>query len=380
MKTENSQKLKEESKSPTSVSSYGGYQYKREYEELIQSKTADDNVPARITAVVAIAVLFTVSVVAVAVLLIINILLTAPKISVNATETGKNVTFTGHSEPSNDDMSEQIIKAGKSSRAKIRAAGSELTGFFITSDGYIVTASSPLLESGDIFVNISENDVRAELVGMNESDGVAILKVDEHSLFAVDFGNEDNISSGDRVFVVNGGEKSGVSIGSISLCADGSFNIHGVTFDDSVFGAAVLNSNGVVVGVVTKHDGKVMNAISSSSVIPVIRQFVKDEITVDFSSKCKYIGQLGVTAVPVTDDESKRFGLPGGIMVVKIPPSSVGEKIGLMPNDIIIGIEGIAFGSVNEFEDFLEQYSGRSATLLVYRNERYIDVNFDVDG
>ena len=375
MRTENSQNLKEENKSSTSVSSYGGYQYKREYEELIQSKTVEKSVPVKITVVVALAVLFTVSVVAIAVLLIVNVLLTAPKISVGATETEKSsLTFDTVSHPGA--LTDRIGEVGRRSRAGIKASGAELTGFFITSDGYIATASSPLLESGDITVNVLDKNMEAKLVGMDETGGVAVLKIDMQSLSAIDFGYDMSIREGDSVYVVN---DRGVISGNISASGDKDFNIRGVAFDNSMIGSAVLDLNGMVVGVVTSGDDKGIMAISSSSVIPVIRQFVKDEFNVDFSSECRYTDYLGLTVIPVSDDESKRFGLPGGIMVVKVSPSSKGEKTGLLPTDIIIGIDSVAISDVDSFERVLSEQSGKSVTLLVYRNERYVNINLDVD-
>lgn len=376
MRTENSQNLKEESKASASVSSYGGYQYKKEYEELIQSKTAEESLPVKITVVVVLAVLFTVSVVAIAVLLIVNTLLTAPKISVGATETENSAVSLGNTVHSGT-LADQIGEVGRRSKAKIKASGSEFTGFFITSDGYIATVSSPLLESGDITVNVIDKNIKAKLVGMDETSGVAVLKVDMQSLPAIDFGYDAGIRDGDSVYVVN---ERGVASGNISSNGEKGFNVRGVTFDNSMLGAAVLNLNGMVVGIVTNGDAKEINALSSSAVMPAIRQFVKDEFRVDFSSDCQYTDHLGLTVIPVSDDECQRFGLPDGIMIVKVSPSSKGERIGLLPTDIIIGIDSVTVSDVASFESVLSEQSGRSVTLLVYRNEKYVNINLDVDG
>ncbi len=376
MRTENSQNTKEENKTSTSVSSYGGYQYKREYEELIQSKTAEESVPVKITVVVALAVLFTVSVVAIAVLLIVNVLLTAPKISVGATETENSSQAFG-SDLHPNAITDRMGEVGRRSRAKIKASGAELAGFFITSDGYIVTASSPLLESGNITVNVLDKNMTAKLVGMDETSGVAVLKIDMQSLSAIDFGYNVNVRQGDSVYVVN---DRGVIPGNISASGDKDFNIRGVAFDDSMLGSAVLDLNGMVVGIVTNGEGKDVRALLSSTVIPAIRRFVKDEFHMDISSECRYTDHLGITVVSVSDDESERFGLPGGIMVVKIAPSSKGEKIGLLTTDIIIGVDGVTISDVDSFESALSEQSGKSVTLLIYRNEKNVNINLDVDG
>ena len=51
-----------------------------------------------------------------------------------------------------------------------------------------------------------------------------------------------------------------------------------------------------------------------------------------------------------------------------------------MPNDIIIGAESFAVNSVEKLDDIVSRYNGKTVSLLVYRNERYININLDVDN
>ena len=370
--------LNEDKEISSQVSSYGGYEYKHRYEKLMQTKTAEET-SVRITAVIAFAVLFTVVVVALACLLIVNIIIsdsekyTGASVNVGDTQADKG-TLTESNEK------DIINSLGKSATVSISAGNDKLTGIFVTSDGYIVTGGAPFLESGDISAVIDGKKLSAKIIGINKSGNIAVLKVDSSAQAAADFTNGERVNEGDTVFVAyNSSNGHSVLSGSVSTVSGDSISVGGIGFEAHMYGAALMDENGRVLGIIThgKQDG--VCAVSSSFAISAIRQFVKENIEIG-SNTSEKIEWLGISVIQITDADSKRFGLPGGVMVSKTESASVAEHIGLLTNDIIIGVESFAVSSAQQLNEVVSRYNGESVSLLVYRNERYININLDVDN
>ncbi len=369
--------LNEDQKDSSQILSYGGYEYKHRYEKLMRDKTAEQT-SVRITSVIAFAVFFTVVVVGLACLLIVNIVISERG---NNTDAVMNIS-TSHTDSDDfpDDLSVgQITDLCKRATVSVFAGSDELTGIFVTSDGYIITSGVPSLDSENIFVNVSDEKLSAKVIGMNEDKNIAVLKVNSSSHVAADFGYGERVMVGDNVFIAH--KCAGVyevSEASVVSFSENSISVSGIGFESCMFGAAVIDSDGRVIGIITHGKKDSVCAVTSSSAISTIRQFVKDTIQID-SDKNNKIEWLGVSVIEITDDDSRRFGLPGGVMVIKTERLSLAEHIGLLPNDIIIGIESFAVNSAERLNDIVSSHSGKTVSLLVYRNERYININLDVD-
>ena len=370
--------LSEEKDNSSQILSYGGFEYKHQYEQLMSTKTTHEP-SVRITAIVAFAVFFTVVVVALVCLLIINIIIADSKNHVDAALDYPNLQTGGETLAENS-VQEQVNALGQHATVSVTAGNDELTGIFVTSDGYIVTGGAPCLDAENVYVQIAGEKLEANVLGVNKNRNIAVLKVDSKSHTAADFGYGERINIGDEVFVAyNCANGHKVLKGSISVVEGGSVSVSGIGFENVMHGAAVIDGNGRVIGIVTHGNSGSLCAVSSSFAISTIRQFVKDAIQIS-SSENKKIEWLGVSVIQVTDDESKRFGLPGGVMILKTERLSLAEHIGLLPNDIIIGAESFAVNSVEKLDDIVSRYNGKSVSLLVYRNERYININLDVDN
>ena len=370
--------LNEDQEDSSPVLSYGGYEYKHRYEKLMRTKTAEQT-SVRITAVIAFAVFFTAVVVALACLLILNIVISERGNNTDAVLDIPTSRIDGD-DPSYDSSAEQIKDICQHATVSVLAGSDELTGIFVTSDGYIITGGVPCLDAENVFVNVSDEKLSAKVIGMNEDRNIAVLKVNSSSHVAADFGYGECVMEGDNVFVAYkcaGAYK--FSEASVVSFSESTISISGIGFESCMFGAAVIDGEGRVIGIIThgKNDG--VCAVTSSSAISTIRKFVKDTIQID-SDKNSKIEWLGASVIEITDDDSRRFGLPGGVMVVKTERLSLAEHIGLLPNDIIIGIESFAVNSAERLNDIISSHSGKTVSLLVYRNERYINLNLDVDN
>ncbi len=369
--------LNEEKENSSPILSYGGYEYKHRYEKLMRTKTAEET-SVRITAVIAFAAFFTVIVVALACLLIVNIV-----ISENGNNTDAVLHLPAETDggaSSENSVREQINSICERTTVSVFAGNDELTGIFVTSDGYIITGGAPCLDAENIFVKISDKKLSAKVIGMNEDRNIAVLKVDSESHVAADFGYGERTEVGDDIFIAYNCDGAYKVLGaSVASFTENSISVSGIGFESSMYGAALIDGNGRVIGIITHGKSDGVCAVTSSSAISTIRRFVKDTIQIESNGSSR-IEWLGASVIEITDDDSKRFGLPGGVMVIKPERLSLAEHIGLLPNDIIIGVESFAVNSAERLNDIVSSHSGKTVSLLVYRNERYINIDLDVDN
>ena len=77
------------------------------------------------------------------------------------------------------------------------------SGFVITSDGYVVTNHHVIDDATTIKVILTSGETyEAELVGSDEENDVALLKIDATGLQVVSLGDSDNLQVGDQVAAI----------------------------------------------------------------------------------------------------------------------------------------------------------------------------------
>ena len=77
------------------------------------------------------------------------------------------------------------------------------SGFIFSDDGYILTNYHVVEDSSSITVSMYDGkSYKAELIGYDENNDVAVLKIDAENLVPVVLGNSDNINVGDSVVAI----------------------------------------------------------------------------------------------------------------------------------------------------------------------------------
>lgn len=373
MRTEKNEVITEKENSDYDVSSFGSLRYKQEYDRLVQKKQQQREKNFKLTLIFGIAIAFTVCVVCASVAFVACIITTA----YHGKGNDGAVASTASSEALRlsigeyDSVSENVVQISSST-------GHQLSGVVITSDGYILTSSSSELKNGKLTVN-GEHD--AHFVGMDEDQGLAVLKIDSVKTSSVEFGRSEALVKNSDIYLAY--RKNGEDMvfkGNIDFDGHGSFGINGIQFDNCMYGAAVFNSNGHVVGIVTGGHGSFADVMSSSDALPFIRRYVRDALSGSVSCNASSVDVLGISVVSVSDDESEKFGLPGGLLVIKCDGESTGAKAGLLTNDIIIGVDSSAVKDADTLDSLLKDHNGQTVSLLVYRNERYVNIGVNVDA
>lgn len=271
------------------------------------------------------------------------------------------------------------------------------SGFIVSSDGYILT-NYHVIEyayKGNYAVTVMLHDgtrYEASIVGVEDCNDIAVLKIDAGGLDPVTFGDSDKLSVGDDVYAVGnplGELEFSMTTGHVSaldrlITTDESAEaINMFQFDAAVnsgnSGGPVYNANGEVVGIVTaKYSDTGVEGLGFAIPINDAVKIANDLITKGYVTGKAYMG--------VTIDErynsmySQYYNMPIGAFVKSVESGSCAENAGIQAGDIITRLGDVEITGYSDLKQAIKQYSaGDSAELELYRagESRTITVIFD---
>lgn len=267
------------------------------------------------------------------------------------------------------------------------------SGFIISPDGYILTNHHVIEASDSITVTLySGQSHEAKVVGFDESNDIAVLKIDATDLPPVILGDSDNLNIGDDVLAIGNplGELTfSLTAGKISA------KDREVTFSNGVMmnllqtdcainsgnsGGALFNLYGEVIGVTNaKYSGSAQGSALIDNIgfaIPLnsVRGIVESIIEKGYVSK-PYIG----VTVTDTPQEYQLYGLPQGAAVRNLEPDSPAAKAELQPGDIITHIDSQPITGSRELVRYLRSCQvGQSLKLRLYRKGETLELTLTV--
>ena len=267
------------------------------------------------------------------------------------------------------------------------------SGFIFSKDGYILTNYHVVEGSGAISVKLySGESYDAELIGFDESNDIAILKIGAQDLSPVILGNSDNMNVGDPVVAIGNplGELTfSLSYGVVSaldrdITLSGGLAMNLIQTDCAInsgnSGGALFNLYGEVIGITNaKYSGSSSSGASIDNIgfaIPInhIRGIVESIIEKGFIEK----PYIGVSVVNVSQ-ETQSYGLPQGAAVREIVKDSPAQEAGLQVNDIITSIDGTEISSTNDLKSVIAAAQvGQKLKLQVFRQGKTVSVTLTV--
>lgn len=266
------------------------------------------------------------------------------------------------------------------------------SGFILSGNGYILTNYHVIENSDSITVALYDGtSYDARLIGYDESNDIAVLKIDAEGLSPVILGDSDNMNVGDDVVAIGNplGELTfSLTSGTISALNREITMSSGSTMDliqtdcainSGNSGGALFNMYGEVIGIT---NAKYSSSSSGASVdnigfaIPVnnIRSIVESIIEKGYISK-PYIG------VSVTDvsQETQSYGLPQGAAVKAVTEDGPAYKAGLQVNDIITQTNGQTISGSSDLVQAVKAAAvGDELTLTVYRQGETLELTVTV--
>ncbi|MFH1515890.1 MAG: trypsin-like peptidase domain-containing protein, partial [bacterium] len=258
------------------------------------------------------------------------------------------------------------------------------SGFFVSSDGYILTNNHVINKAIEITVIIEDqNSYRAELVGTDPMTDVALLKITDNRTFPyLELGNSENSQIGDWVIaigspirlaqtvtvgVISGKNREDVQIGDIDysnfIQTDAAIN-----FGNS--GGPLLDIYGQVIGINTAIAGGA-NVTGIGFAIPAnLAKFAFNNL----KAHGEVIrGWIGVTIQQVDSDMASLFGLkkPYGAIINTIVEGDPADKAGLKVGDLIIELDDVEVPSHASLSRMIaEKEIGTPIKMKVLRDKK----------
>ena len=263
------------------------------------------------------------------------------------------------------------------------------SGFVLTSDGYIVTNYHVVEGASAIQVNTYDNNTyEAKLVGYDESNDIAVLKVEGVKLTPVVLGDSDKMNVGDNVVAI--GNPLGELTFSLTAGMVSALNRQ-ITIDDLSMnliqtdcainsgnsGGALFNSYGEVIGMTNAKYSSSGN--SSSASIDNIGFAIPSNTVSDIVTSIIEKGYVEKVYIGVTVSGSS-YGQRGsqatqGVTVQSVTEGSPAEEAGIEKGDIITAVNGEKITSSSGLTSWVtKSKAGDVLTLSIIRDGENIEL------
>ena len=257
----------------------------------------------------------------------------------------------------------------------VRGAGS---GFIVSPDGYILTNTHVVANSDEVTVRLTDRrEFPAKVIGADERTDVAVIKINATNLPIVRLGDPTKIKPGQWVLAIGspfGFENSAtagiISATSRSLPSDNyvPFIQTDVAVNPGNSGGPLFNMSGEVIGINSQIFSRTGGYMGVSFAIPIdVARNVEDQLV-----KTGHVvrGRIGVTIQDVNAQLAESFGLdrPRGALVSSVEKDGPASKAGLIPGDVILGVNGHSIERYGELSGSIAAMKpGADASLQVWR-------------
>ncbi len=234
------------------------------------------------------------------------------------------------------------------------------SGFFISSDGYIVTNNHVVEGAKKIRVfTYDGNEYEAEIKGTDPKTDLALIKVKGKNFKYLVFGDSSKVQVGEWVLAIGNpfGKEFTVTAGIISAkgrqldtASYADFIQTDAAINQGNSGGPLVNMRGEVIGInsaiLTPNMGNVGIgfAVPSNLAKKIIKQ-LKEKGKVER-------GWLGVQIQDITMKDKKALGLPSthGALIAQVVPGSPADKAGLKEYDVIVKVNGREIRNATELK------------------------------
>ena len=260
------------------------------------------------------------------------------------------------------------------------------SGFFISSDGYIVT-NNHVIDGADQIKVVTKDgkEYVATVVGRDEATDLAVLKVQGSGFPFVQFETQVKPRVGDWVVAV-GNPFDLSSTATAGIVSAYNRDIGGNFVDYIQIDAPINKGNsggptfdvyGRVIGVNSEIYSPSGGSVGIGFAIPAD---VAQSVTQQLIAKGHITrGYIGATIESLSDDLAESWGLAGrkGAQVSDVIPGGPAQRAGLQPGDVVVAVNGVEVHSnVEMTREVAKTQAGDTIHLDVFRGgrERTIDV------
>lgn len=266
----------------------------------------------------------------------------------------------------------------------------EGSGFIISTDGYIVT-NHHVVESADrVTVGLTNGRTyEAEVVGVDPSIDLALLKIDANDLPVLALGDSKSLRVGQWVIAIGNplDYEHTVTVGVVSakqrrvpLRGTDSGVANFIQTDAAInlgnSGGPLIDAGGNVIGINTAIT-RANYAEGIGFALPINQaRRAMEQLRATGSVRRGYIG-ITMNQAPIDDETQEYYGLPdrNGVLVSRVEPNGPADRAGLEAGDIIREVDGTR---VRDNTDLIGKISslmpGDNVDLTVFRDGESIDM------
>ena len=260
------------------------------------------------------------------------------------------------------------------------------SGVIISGDGYIVTNYHVVKNSNEIeVVSNDKKSYKADIVGIDPSTDLALLKINDKNLSFISLGNSDNLKIGEWVLAVGNpfNLTSTVTAGivsakarNINILRDEKFPIESFIQTDAAVnpgnsGGALVNLKGELVGINSAIASRTGSYTGYSFAIPVsiVNKIVTDILK--YGEVQRAI--LGVSITDVDSEIAKSLKLDKieGVYIRSVENNGAAFRAGIRQNDIILKINSKKVNSMAELQEQVSKFRpGQTIKIEIKRNNK----------
>jgi putative serine protease PepD len=299
----------------------------------------------------------------------------------------------------------QVVASNKSATDRVEAVAQNLlpvtvqiqvgsgaadgtgSGVIMSANGYVITNNHVVQDADTITVVLPNSEaLRAELVGADPSNDLAVVKVDRRGLPVANFGRSANLKVGELTVAVGSpfGLQGSVTSGVVSalhrvvqLGGDEQL-VNAIQTDASInpgnSGGALANGAGQVIGInsaiatngQTEANAGVGFAIPIDEALDVARALI--------AGKQIRTPRLGVRGgADLTPEIAERYDLKGrtGALIREVEPGSPAARAGMRPGDLVVRINGAEVNGWDELVVNVRKVDvGQTVPAVVVREGR----------
>jgi len=268
------------------------------------------------------------------------------------------------------------------------------SGFFLTSDGYVVTNHHVIEGNGTLSIMTYDGtEYPAVLVGSDSANDVAIIKVTGLKFPAVRLGSSDDLVVGDQVVAIGNplGELTATqTVGYVSAkerdVNTSGFAINMIQTDAAInsgnSGGPLFNMNGEVVGITTaKYSGTSGSGASIEGIgfaIPIddVKDMLEDLTNYGYVRSA----YLGISVTDMDPEAAAYYNIPVGARVAEVVQGNCAHAAGIQAKDIIVAVGEYEVTGVNSLSRALRKFqAGDTTTVTVYRGGKLLVLDITLD-
>ena len=274
-----------------------------------------------------------------------------------------------------------------------RANYSVGTGVIFSEDGYIITNYHVVSGCSACTVLVTDSygaDTRypAKLVGYDEDNDLAVLKIEALGLLVAEFGVSDDLAVGDRVYAIGnplGLELRNTLTDGLVSAIDRDVDVEGVTMtliqtnaalNSGNSGGPLINQYGQVVGINT------IKMMSGDDTIEGLGFAIPTSLAVRWVNEMIEYGEiqpqpvlsLTINRIPETLPDGGQ-----GLRIEEVTPDLSGDKAGIRVGDYIVSFAGEEVSSTSEILALRrELHVGDLVPVVIWRDGAYLEVTMEM--